>query len=67
MFEAGDWVKETEGRGRLQTSGSSGSDTPPARHLLRQNACGDTQGLARIPILPGSAEHNFMSQLTLRG
>ncbi len=39
----------------------------PARRTLPYNTCGDAQDLVRIPIQPGSIEHNFMSQLTLRG
>jgi hypothetical protein len=39
----------------------------PARCVLPQNTCGDTQELVRIPIQPRSVEYNFMSRLTLGG
>ena len=40
------------------------SRPPPVRRMLPWNTCGDTQGLVRTFVQPGSIECNFMSQLT---
>ncbi len=34
--------------------------------MLPCNTCGDTQGLVRISVQPGSVSCNFMSQLTIK-